>query len=87
MPGLLQNVLNYFGITGSTVKDTPGATVPSSANLRRLRCDDDGYLEVVAAAPLSSLIYGLGGDGTTENPFPQYGSGIPSRRRRRTSGR
>ncbi len=43
-------IFSYFGVAGSTVRDVPGVTQPDMSNIRRLRCDDDGNLTVVAAA-------------------------------------
>lgn len=40
------DLLKYVGITGSTVADTPGSTTPNPSNLRRVRVDNDGHLQV-----------------------------------------
>lgn len=50
-------------------------------DLRFVRVDDDGRLEVVVAAAVPGPIYGVAGDGSTLNPFrmvdfrPQTGGG------------
>lgn len=41
---------SYFGAAGSTTLDQPGVTTPLPQNLRRLRCDVNGYLQVLPAA-------------------------------------
>ena len=68
---LFGDLLKYFGITGSTVRDVPGVTMPNAANLRRVRTDDDGYLAVVGGGASGMLIAGVAGDDTTLNPFRQ----------------
>lgn len=64
----LFDIWKYFGIAGSTVPDTPGATVPAPANHRRLRCDNAGYLEVIAGggAPMDVNLQEVAGTATVE---------------------
>jgi hypothetical protein len=51
---LYGDILKYFGVAGSTERARPGHTAPDPSNLRRLRCDDDGYLEVTFAPAAST---------------------------------
>ena len=69
---LFGDLLKYFGVSGSTVRDVPGTTTPDPANLRRLRCDDQGFLITVGGGPpVVAPIYGVAGDDTALNPFRQ----------------
>jgi len=64
----LLDILKYFGVAGSTVPDTPGVTIPDPANHRRLRCDANGYLEVIAGggAPMDVNLAEVAGTATVE---------------------
>jgi hypothetical protein len=67
--GLLGDVVRGLSIVGTTVRTTPGSIV-DTANLRYVRVNDDGEL-TVAASSSGTLINGVAGDDTTENPFRQ----------------
>ena len=68
---MIGSILNYFGITGSIVQDTPGITTPDPNNLRRVRVDTNGFLQIVGGGSSGVLIAGVAGDDTTLNPFRQ----------------
>lgn len=69
---LMNSIMRYFSIAGSTVQDIPGTTTFLATNQRRVRVDANGYLEVIGGgAGGNILIAGVAGDDTTLNSFRQ----------------